>query len=178
MVGKIFGKNKKETKEKKPCLTCQLKIAEANDRAVESEEKLLRAAADLENYKKRQQKEMDMYKKVTVQAILLDFLPVIDEINLAIEAASDGVKRGLKMTKTGLLKKLEKHGVTTIKALGAAFDPSCHEAVMVLEKEDHEENTVIAVIEDGYVLDGFLLRSAKVVVSKNLNRGESDEENF
>lgn len=169
MAGKFFGRDKKKTKEKKPCLECQLKIAAANDKAWES-------TVELEKYKKRQQKEMDMYKKVTIQAILLDFLPVIDEINLAIEAASDGVKRGLKMTKTGLLKKLEKHGVTVVKALGKTFDPNRHEAVMALEKEDHKENTVIAIIEDGYVLGEFLLKPAKVVVSKKPSIGENDEE--
>ena len=175
----MFGKSTKKTKKKKePCLDCQLKIADANGRAIESGEKLLRFAADLENYKKRQQKEMDMYKKVTMQSILLDFLPLIDEISMAIEAAPDEVAKGLEMTKATLLKKLKKHGVTVIKALGKTFDPNCHEAMMAMEREEHGENTIIAVIEDGYMLDEFLFKPAKVVVSKKPSKGGNDEEDF
>lgn len=175
--GKMFGKSKKEIK-KKPCLDCQLKITDANERAVQSEAKTLRFAADLENYKKRQQKEMVMYKKVTVQSILLDFLPLIDEISMAIKAASDEVAKGLEMTKASLLKRLEKHGVTIIKALGKTFNSNYHEALMIMEREEHEENTIIAVIEEGYVLGEFLLKPAKVVVSKKPSKGGSDEKNF
>lgn len=168
----MFGKDKKTTKKKKkPCLDCQLKIAEANERAVEAEDKLLRSAADLDNYKKRQQKEMTLYKKVTVQSILLDFLPVIDEINMAISAAPEEVAKGLELTKKHLLGRLEKHGVTPIDAMGTKFDPNIHEGVMLMEKEDHEEDTIIAVVEDGYMLGEFLLKPAKVVVSKKPSGG-------
>lgn len=165
----MFSWNKKmdkKEKEHKPCLDCQLKIADANERAVDAEEKLLRAAADLDNYKKRQQKEMELYKKVTVQSILLDFLPIVDEINMAISAAPEEVAKGLEMTRNHLLKRLEKHGVTVIEAIGERFDPNTHEAIMVMEKEDHEEDTIVAVVEDGYMLGEFLLKPAKVVVSK------------
>jgi molecular chaperone GrpE (heat shock protein) len=74
----MFGKNKKidknkNKKEHEPCLDCQLKMASANEKIVESEDKILRVAAELENYKKRQRREMDLYRKITVQSILLDF---------------------------------------------------------------------------------------------------------
>lgn len=171
----MFGKRKKLAK-KKIFVDCELKIADANERAAESYDRLVRATAEFDNSKKRQQKEMDMFKKITTKSILLEFLPIADEIEQAISAAPKEIADGLKMTRDNLRKRLEKHGVGYIKALGAKFDPNFHDAIMVMEKEDHEENTVIAVVEEGYMLGDMLVKPAKVVVSKkNLNRGKQDD---
>jgi len=174
----MFGKNKKKDeskKEHKPCLDCQLKIAEANERAVSSEDGLLRVAAEFENYKKRQQREMDMYKKITIQTILLDFLPLVDQIDSAILMATESVAQGLKMIRSRLLMKLAKHGVEPIEALNQRFDPNYHEAVMVVERDGIKEDVVGVVLETGYVLDGFLLKPAKVVVHKKPTEEKTNE---
>jgi molecular chaperone GrpE len=161
----MFGK-KKDKKEHKPCLDCQVKIADANERATGAEDKFLRAAADLENYKKRQQREMDMYKKITVQSILLDFLPTIDELDLAIAAATWETEEGLQIIRDNLINRLKKHGVEQVESLGQPFNPHVHEGVSVMETEEFEEGIVMSVTSEGFIMDGFLLRPARVVVSK------------
>ena len=167
---------KKDKKEHKPCLDCQLKIADANERATGAEDKLLRAAADLENYKKRQQREMDMYKKITVQSILLDFLPTIDELDLAISAAKGftpytvEAEQGLRIIRDNLINRLNKHGVMQLESLGQPFDPHFHEGISVMETDTFDEGTVVSVLSEGFLMADFLLRPAKVVVSKKPGR--------
>lgn len=151
-------KEEEEGKKKEPCTPCKLRITEA-------EEKYLRAYADLENYKKRQQKEMDMYRKTTLQSIVLDFLPIIDEINMAISTMSKTAAKGLELSRDNLLKRLEKHGIKPID-VGNKFDPNFHDAILTMEKESCKKGVVLMVIEEGYMLGGFLLKPAKVVVSE------------
>lgn len=129
-------------------------------------EKYIRAVADLENYKKRQEKEMEKHRKTTTRSILSSFLPVIDDLNTAISESSGALSEGLKLTRDKLLGELEKHGVKPLKSLGKDFDPNLHDALMVIKKEGHEEGTVISVVEEGYTMGDFLLKPAKVVVSE------------
>ena len=162
----MFGKKTKEKRKKKePCNACKSRITKATEESEAYKEKFLRASADLENYKKRQQKEMDMYKKTSLQSIVLDFLPVIDDINMAIMSVSKDVANGLELSKINLLKKLKKYGIKPIEVENE-FDPNFHEAVMIMKKEGCKKDTILTVIEEGYLLNDFLLKPAKVVVSE------------
>ncbi|MCY4643410.1 MAG: nucleotide exchange factor GrpE [Bacteriovoracales bacterium] len=134
--------------------------------------KYLYLAAELENQKKRFQKEREQLTKFGGEKILGDFLEVADNLGrtvTAIEKDEDekvkNIVKGINMVKKQFLDKLRRHGLTPVESLGKDFDPAVHEA-MAQEESDQEANKVISVFEEGYKLNGRLLRAAKVVVSK------------
>lgn len=143
----------------------------------ELQDKVLRLAADLDNYKKRSEREKAEFLRRANERLLADLLPVVDNLERAIEAAQEAadqaVCQGLQMTLAEMLKVLERHGLSKVEALGQPFDPEFHEAVMQQEDPEAEENTVLSQLQTGYLHEGRLLRPAMVVVSK---RPDSDQE--
>lgn len=138
--------------------------AEINDR-------LLRAAAEFDNYKKRQDKQWCDFKKYANEALAKDLLTVVDNLERAIAAAREagqedsGLAEGVKMTLGEVLKILERYGVTPIKSAGEKFDPNFHQAVSTQPVEDMESNIVLEEYQKGYLIHDRLLRPAMVVVS-------------
>lgn len=135
--------------------------------------KWLRAAADLENYKKRAQREREETVKYGNERLLKDFLPVIDDLELAVgaaeraddkEKAADQLTDGVRLVLKKFVSQLEKHGVTTFEAVGEAFDPNLHEAVQQMNS-DMEAGKVFQQLQRGFKLSERLLRPAMVVVS-------------
>lgn len=134
-------------------------------------EKWLRAAADLENYKKRASRERDDVMKFGNEKLLKDFLPLIDDIERAVEAVekagtneSGGLLDGVKLVHKKFLSQLERHGVTTFESKGEPFDPNRHEAVQQMHA-DAPQGEVFEVLQRGFMLSDRLLRPAMVVVS-------------
>ncbi|MBW1740495.1 MAG: nucleotide exchange factor GrpE [Deltaproteobacteria bacterium] len=159
----------KETKKKG--LQERLKAAEA--KAEENYDRLLRVTAEFENYKKRMEREMNEYRKFANEALIKDILPIVDNLERALEIpygnnekASHGMREGVEMTLKGLLSSLEKFGAVPIESLGKPFDPNFHQAVMQEESEEHPENTVVQELQKGFMMRDRLLRPAMVVVSK------------
>jgi len=136
--------------------------AELRDRA-------LRAAADLENYRKRSLREKDDFQKFAVEGLLRDLLPVADNVDQAMAhlASSDlpTVRTGVEMTYKSFLDALKKKGVTPFDAKGAVFDPNLHEAVQTVPSDDVPAGRVVAEVRRGYLIHDRLLRAAMVVVS-------------
>jgi len=134
-------------------------------------ERALRQAAELENYKKRTEREKAEFFKRANEGLVKDLLPVLDNLERALESASespeaDTLAKGVEMVHAELLKTLERHGLEPIEALGQPFDPELHEAMMQQENPELEDNTVMAEAQKGYLFQGRLLRPAMVVVSK------------
>jgi molecular chaperone GrpE len=134
-------------------------------------EKVLRTAADLENYKKRAQKEKDEVQKFGAEKLLKDFLPVFDNFDRALEHAKsaadfDSLKKGVEMIRRLFEDNLGKHGVKAFSAKGLAFDPTRHEAMSAAETTDMPPNHVFAEVLRGFTLNERLVRPALVVVSK------------
>ena len=147
-----------------------------NDKEVEVEEdfksQYLYLAAELENQKKRFQRERENLFKFGGEKILSDLIEIIDNLERTITAIekdkNEKVKNiavGVNMVKKQFLDTLNRHGLTPLESLGKEFDPSIHEA-MAQEESDQESNRIIRVFEQGYKLNGRLLRAAKVVVAK------------
>ena len=139
-----------------------------NDRLKDTHERLLRTAADLENYKKRAAKEKDEIKKFGIEALLRDFLPVADGIERALEHAlkdPSSVIEGLKLVQKQFGDAFGKHGVKGFDSIGQLFDPTKHEALMQQES-DAPPNTVVGEIARGYNLNDRLVRPAAVIVAK------------
>jgi molecular chaperone GrpE len=131
------------------------------------EDKLLRLAADFDNYKKRAAKENDMLRDQAVGQTLLKMLPIVDDFDIAIshmdKAQDKEFKHGMELIYAKLLDLLKREGVEEMGALGGMFDPYRHEAIRY---EKGEEGKIIEVVQKGYTLKGKVLRFAKVIVGK------------
>lgn len=146
-------------------------LEEARSKLQESEEKVLRLAADFENTKKRLERERDTSLKYAEENILKELLSGIDNIERAMDQAqeADSVEsllKGVELTKNGLLATLEKFGVKAIESVEEPFDPNIHEAIAMEETDAMEPNLVLREFQKGYFYKDRLLRPSKVIVSK------------
>ncbi len=147
------------------------KLKEAEKKAEENKEKYLRALADLENYRKRSEKEKNEIRKFGNEDIIRDVVPLIDTLNRAIGHASgpgaiEALKSGLRLVQEQLVCCLKKYGLEEIEALGKAFDPRLHEAMLHTESDQHKQNEIVEEYEKGYLLHGRLLKPTRVSVCK------------
>lgn len=131
-------------------------------------DKLLRARADFDNYRKRVAREEDRIRKTAAQGILRDLLPVVDNLERALDHAEDGSEgfaQGVEMVHKQLGEVLRRHGLAAIPTVGHPFDPNVHEALMCIESAEHPPEHVAQEFQKGYKLGSYVLRPAKVVVT-------------
>ena len=151
-------------------------LEEAKKKLQESEDRILRIAADFENTKKRLERERDTSLKYAEENILKDLLPGIDNIERAMAQAKEAnniesLLEGVGLTRDGLVATLEKYGVKAIESVGEPFDPNIHEALAMEETDAMDPNMVLREFQKGYLYKDRLLRPAKVIVSKPLEAG-------
>ncbi len=164
-----------------PLKEMEAKLESLEQEAKASYDRFLRVSAEFENYKKRAVREMNDFRKFANETFVKAMLPVIDNLDRAIETASSdeqtnsSVVEGVSMTLKEILKVFEQFNVKGFESLGKTFDPNFHQAVMQEETEDHPENTVIHELQKGYMMHDRLLRPAMVVVSKTKADPESQE---
>jgi molecular chaperone GrpE len=134
----------------------------------ELKDRLLRTAAEFENFKKRSKKEMDDAATRGREQLLKELLPAIDNLERALKHAVEGdpVAVGIKQTEKQLLQALERFGVTRFSSLGKPFDPAVHDAIQQLETSDVAPGLVAQEFASGYTLGNRLLRPAMVAVAK------------
>jgi molecular chaperone GrpE len=149
----------------------QAQLEKAQSEAQENYERFLRIAAELDNFRKRKEREVSDLRKFANQNLLRELLNVVDNLERAIGATQEGsitdsLLEGVDMTLKELLKIFEKAGVKPIEAIDQPFDPNLHEAVMQEAHENMPENTVIRELQKGYQIHDRLLRPAMVVVSR------------
>jgi molecular chaperone GrpE len=149
-------------------------LAQKEAEAASNWDKFLRERADLENYRKRAQREKEDLLKYGNEALLLEILPVIDNMERALDHASEeslsAVIEGVELTRSMLLSVMKKFGVTTLEAKGKMFDPAYHQAMTQVESSDDAPNTVVDEFQKGYMLNDRLLRPALVSVSAALKK--------
>jgi len=147
-------------------------LQQAQDEAAHNHDLYLRARADLENYRRRAQKDKEDLAKFANENLLRELLPVLDNLSRALEHAREGetdsgaLMQGVEMTLGQFNKALEQFGVAPVEALGQAFNPDCHEAMGQLESDEHPPNTVVQELQKGYFLNQRLLRPALVMIAK------------
>jgi molecular chaperone GrpE len=145
-------------------------LAAAEARATENRNSHLRAVAELENYRKRCEREVENARKYAIERFAQELVTVGDALEAGINAgpASSGAAllEGAQATLRQLHRAFEKGGIKLIDPMGARFDPEWHEAMAVQESREHPANTVLSVVQKGYSLNGRLLRPARVIVSK------------
>ncbi len=156
-------------------------LNDAQNKIKEQQESVLRARADMENARRRAEAEVEKARKFALERFAGELLPVIDNLERAIEvgdASNDAVKpllEGVEMTHKSFLATIEKFGMSLINPEGEQFNPELHQAMSMQESEDHEPNTVMAVMQKGYELNGRLLRPAMVMVSRAPSSGVDTE---
>ncbi|MEG3767466.1 nucleotide exchange factor GrpE [Alteromonas sp. 14N.309.X.WAT.G.H12] len=147
-------------------------LSEAQAQIKEQQESVLRARADMENARRRAEAEVEKARKFALERFAGELLPVIDNLERAI-LAGDGenevvkpLLEGVDMTLKSFVSTIEKFGLTPVDPQGEAFNPELHQAMSMQESADHEPNTVMAVMQKGYQINGRLLRPAMVMVSR------------
>lgn len=149
--------------------TLSRQLAEAETSLAGMRDTLLRERADLENQRKRMQRDLEQSLKFANEKLLRELLPVYDglESGLAVETADvASMREGLALTLKSLLKIAENNGLQQIDPVGQPLDPELHHAVSMVDAPDQAPGTVVGVMQKGYVLNGRLLRPALVSVAK------------
>jgi molecular chaperone GrpE len=149
--------------------TLNRQLAEAETNLAGMRDTVLRERADLENQRKRMQRDLEQSLKFANEKLLRDLLPVYDglESGLAVETADvASMREGLSLTLKALLKVAEGNGLEQLDPAGQPLDPERHHAVSLVDAPGQSPGTVVSVMQKGYVLNGRLLRPALVTVAK------------
>jgi molecular chaperone GrpE len=148
-------------------------LAAAEAKAQENWNSYLRAVAELDNYRKRMDRELDNARKYAIERFAQELVTVGDALEAGISAGTSNpgpaLLQGAQATLKELNKAFEKAGIKVIDPAGQPFDPAWHEAMIAQESPEKPPNTVLTVIQKGYALNGRLLRPARVIVSKAPN---------
>lgn len=162
--------------DKEPPMVEQLaeQLAESQERAEANWSEYLRTAAELENLRKRSQRDVDQAHKFAIERFANEMLAVKDSLEMGLAAAQDAkaedamtkLLEGKQMTLKQLESSFEKFGIEAIDPAGEAFNPELHEAMAMQPSKDHAPGTVMAVVQKGYSLKGRLLRPARVLVAQ------------
>ena len=168
----IVVENDAEQVSDDPIVILEAALDAAKLEAISARQDMLRMQADMENLRKRLVREHEKARRRTLERFMGDLLPVRDSLERGLEAAEDqaatveSLKEGKQLIMKILTKVMGDHGLQIIDPLGDAFDPEQHEAMTMIPSAEHDENTIIDVIEKGYQLHERLIRPAKVVVSR------------
>ena len=148
------------------------KLTLSEQQAHENWEKSVRAVAELENVRRRAERDVEHAHRFGQERLIKELLPVLDSMEQALQAAisanDESMIQGIELTHKLMLNALVKVDVKPIEALGKTFNPNVHEA-MVMQDSDEPENTVISVFQQGYLLGERVIRPARVVVAKSKN---------
>jgi len=152
-------------------LTPDEALESVRQEARDNYDRFVRLSAEFENYKKRASREMSEFRKYANEMIIRELLPVVDNLERAIESSGDDenanscVVEGVGMTLKEILKVFDQFEVKQVESLGQPFNPGFHEAMMREESDECPENTVIKELQKGYLMHDRLIRPAMVVVS-------------
>ncbi|KKA44368.1 nucleotide exchange factor GrpE [Salinivibrio sp. KP-1] len=159
-------------------LEAALEASEA--KVQEQQDSVLRARADVDNMRRRTEQEVDKARKFALEKFAGELLPVIDNLERAVEMADkedESIKpmvEGVELTLKTMMDTIDKFGLKAIDPQGQPFDPELHQAMTIQESAEHEPNTVMMVMQKGYELNGRVVRPAMVMVSK-APQGNVDE---
>ncbi|WNK20625.1 nucleotide exchange factor GrpE [Halomonas piscis] len=146
------------------------RVEELEQELADTKDQSLRTAAEAQNVRRRAEQDAEKARKFALEKFVKELLPVIDSLEKALDAmgedATEAHREGVSMTLKMQLDVLGKFGVEPVDPHGEPFDPQLHEAMTMVPNPEMEPNTVMEVIQKGYLLNGRLVRPAMVVVSK------------
>jgi molecular chaperone GrpE len=168
-----------EVKELSPLEKLQEEVRLKDEELLKQKDTFLREKAELENFKKRLTKEKEDFIQFANERLLKELVQIEDNLERAMEtpnATLESLKEGIDMIQKQFSTFLKNQKVEPIEALEKPFDPNLHEVLTQQESDEHEEGTVIQEYSKGYTLNGRILRSTKVVISKKPTKEESAED--
>lgn len=181
------GKDREDSVQKRPkrasrkelleLIQRKNKMLQAMEKAVQKarqelenkDDKMLRMAAEFENYKKRTRREWELLQKKANADLIKDLLGILDDFDRALDSSGneeDHFHSGIRLIHSGLLEVLRRAGLKEVEAQGVPFNPQFHEAMGEIDTDDTEEGFVAHVVQKGYMLNELLLRPARVIVAK------------
>ncbi|MEO1079735.1 MAG: nucleotide exchange factor GrpE [Pseudomonadota bacterium] len=147
-------------------------LARLEEELEQARDAALRATADAQNAKRRAEQDVEKARKYALERFCSELLPVVDNLERALEAAPRDdeavrpIAEGVELTLKSFMDALQKFQIEALDPAGEPFDPELHQAMSMVENPDAEPNTVLAVMQKGYTLNGRLVRPAMVMVSK------------
>ena len=159
-----------------------VKIGQLENEIADLKDKLLRKAAEFENYKRRTENDQLNLLKYSAESFIVKLLPVVDDFERSIDhmdSATDvkSIKEGVMLIYNKLMKILSEQGVEKIEAIGKPFDVEYHEAMLQRKAENVEPHTVLDEIEKGYMYKDKVIRHSKVIVSEDLDEESTSNSN-
>lgn len=151
-----------------PAIDLPQQLAAAQAELAQLREQSLRERADLENQRRRLQRDVESARRFANERLLSDLLPVLDSLKAGLGsegADAERLREGMQLTLKQLRKMAGDHGLVELHPEGQAFDPERHQAMSMVQSAAHAANTVVQVYQDGYLLNDRLLRPALVVVA-------------
>jgi len=147
-------------------------VTQMQEDVIAARDQALRAQAEVQNAKRRAEQDVEKARKFALEQFAKELLPVVDNLERALESASGEdevikpIAEGVELTLKSFLGAMEKFNIETVDPQGEPFDPNLHQAMSMIENAEVEPNSVIAVMQKGYTLNGRLVRPAMVMVSK------------
>ncbi len=161
----------------------EAELEQANSRAEENWNQFLRSRAELENVRRRLERDVEQARKYGLEKLAAELLPVKDSLEMGLQAASEGkgdfqrLVEGTELTLKMLIQVFERFNIKEMDPLGEKFDADKHEAMATQPSDKHMPNTVIDVMQKGYLLNERLLRPAMVIVSRRSDgNGDNGDE--
>ena len=162
--------------------TLETQLAEAQAKADDNWDQLVRAKAEMENIRRRSERELANAHKYALEKFAQELLPVIDSMEMGVAAAQDEnadvskLREGTEMTLKMFENAIEKFGIKGVHPKGEEFNPEHHQAMTMIDSQEHEPNMIIDVMQKGYLLNERLVRPAMVVVSSANSTKDSEED--
>ena len=180
-VSEKASSEEEETGEEEKELTVEELLDQSRKEKEDLYQKVLRAAADFENFRKRSLREKEELRKYAVSSLIEELLPALDNLELGLSAADNhpeakAVSDGFRMVAQQIMSILQNNGVECLNPEGEDFDPNFHESVGVQPSDEFEDHKVIQVVRKGYSLNGRILRAANVIVSSGPTAKEEEGE--
>ncbi|RLA07820.1 MAG: nucleotide exchange factor GrpE [Gammaproteobacteria bacterium] len=147
-------------------------LVAANEEIDRLKDGIVRKQAEMDNLRKRQQKEISNAYRYSIENFAKEMLVVLDSIDMGVEACQDEsadikkISEGVELSRQAFIKSLEKFDIKIIKAQGELFNAELHQAITMTENKDFKSNTVLEVMQKGYQISDRLLRPAMVIVAK------------
>jgi molecular chaperone GrpE len=181
-VGDIKSpESNKDAKINEELNQAKTKIEQLDREATEYKDKLLRKAAEFENYKRRTENDQLNLLKYAAESFIIKLLPIVDDFERSLQHIDntkdlDSIKQGIKLVYEKLIKVLDEQGVKKIESIGKPFDVHFHEAIMQKKADSIEPHTVLDEVEKGYIYKDRVIRHTKVIVSAD--NSEQAQDNF
>ena len=155
-----------------PAVAIDAELAAAQARLQEAREAQLRALAEMENVRKRAQRDVESAHRFAVERFAADMIEVRDTLELGLAAAGAAAEaakfvEGSQATLRMVDKAFERAGIAVVDPIGQSFNPELHEAIMAQPTADHPVGSVLTVVHKGFTLNGRLLRAARVVIARS-----------